>query len=136
MNDIPRVTWPILGAVSAGGALGSLLRWGLSSGVSAYGGWPWATFLANVTGAVSLGVVLVIALEVRPGSRFLRPFWGAGVCGGYTTFSAFALEVHHLLADGRMVLATAYAVTSVLAGVLGITGGIATTRALRARKDS
>ncbi|WP_432560382.1 fluoride efflux transporter CrcB [Granulicoccus sp. GXG6511] len=129
MTSVPaRPSWSVLAAVALGGALGSLARWGVGCVFWGYAGWPWGTFLVNVTGSFALGVVMVLVLEVRPLSRFARPFWGVGVCGGYTTFSAYALEVHHLLVAGRAGLAVAYAVGSVLAGVLAVALGMIAAR--------
>jgi len=140
MTAIPaRPPWAVIGAVSAGGALGSVLRWGVGQGMGEYAGWPWATFFVNLTGAFALGVVMVLAVELRtvvprwrsrPPSRLFRPFWGVGVCGGDTTFSAFALEVHHLLVGGRMVLAAAYVGASVIGGVLAVVLGMIAARRL------
>lgn len=124
-----RPSWAVLGAVALGGALGSLGRWGIGlAWPFEVAGWPWATFLVNVTGSFVLGVIMVVVLEVRPLSRLTRPFWGVGVCGGYTTFSTFALETHRLLAGGRAGLAVAYIVVSVLSGLGAVGLGAAAAR--------
>lgn len=125
-----RPSWAVLGVVSLGGALGSLARWGLGLAwpFEAHAGWPWGTFLANVTGSFALGVVTVVVLEVRPLSRLARPFWGAGVCGGYTTFSAYVLEVHHLVAAGRAGVAVGYLVGSIVAGLAAMVAGMSVAR--------
>ncbi len=57
------------------------------------GRFPWATFVENVTGAFALGVLVVLAFARWPRSRYLRPFLGVGVLGGFTTFSTYALDI-------------------------------------------
>ena len=119
----------VLVAVSAGGAVGSLARHGVASAVPwEGGGFPWATFLVNVTGAMLLGALVVLTLEVAR-AQHLRPFLGVGVLGGYTTFSALALETRTLLADGAAALAVGYAAATVLLGALAVVAGMLAARA-------
>ncbi len=74
-------------AVSAGGALGALARYGLQLAwpVPA-GGFPWSTLVINASGCLLIGVLM--ARVAGP-----QPFLGAGVLGGFTTFSAYAAEI-------------------------------------------
>ena len=71
---------------------------------------PWATLIVNATGCLLIGVLMVVLLELTAQYRLHRPFLGIGVVGGFTTFSAYAVEVQVLLADGRAVAALAYLV--------------------------
>ena len=71
-------------------------------------GFPWATFIENVSGGFLLGVLMVFLLDVWLPHRYLRPFLGVGVLGGYTTFSTYMLESRDLLAGGRAATAFAY----------------------------
>ena len=94
MSDRPLHARPrYLALVFAGGAAGTVLRWTLA--VALPTGWPAATLIANVTGAFALGWVLeALALrdeDDRP-SHSTRLFFGTGVLGGYTTYSAFAVD--------------------------------------------
>lgn len=89
---------------------------------------PWGTFGVNVVGSVALGVIMVLVLEVRPLSRLARPFWGVGVCGGFTTFSALQFEVYELYSLGRVGVALGYFVASVTVGVLALVLGMVVTR--------
>lgn len=105
----------VLLVVALGGALGSLGRWSLAEMWPVGDGFPLATFTANVTGAFALGVVLVLADRLNPHhvwTRLWRPFWGTGVLGGFTTFSAVAVEVTSRSLDASIT----YVVVSVLAG--------------------
>ncbi len=115
-------------AAALGGALGALGRWGTAEALPREtDGWPWATLLVNVTGCLVLGLLIGLVFARSPGSAWLRPFLGTGVLGGFTTFSAFALETVQLTDAGRPGPAAAYVVVSVVGGVaasaLGIVAG-------------
>lgn len=85
---------PLLGVVAAGGAVGALGRYAVAVALPhGRAGLPWATLLVNVLGCLLLGL-LVAAL---PDAHWLRPFFGTGVLGGFTTFSTLALETDRLL---------------------------------------
>jgi len=117
--------------VAAGGALGSLARWGLNElvphGVT---GFPWATFLENVTGAFVIGALLVLLVDVWTPHRYARPFLAVGVLGGYTTFSTYMADVHGLVLNDRPLTASVYLVGSLAVGLLAATAGIGVTRRL------
>jgi fluoride exporter len=119
--------WDIVGAIAAGGALGGAARHLLSVGLPAEG-FPWATLVENVTGCFLLGALMVFLLEVGRPSRYLRPFLGVGVLGGFTTFSAYTAETRGLLLAGRVPVALLYLFGSVLAGLLATWLGIALAR--------
>jgi CrcB protein len=126
-----RSRWDVLGVIAAGGALGSLGRWGVGELVPWSGtGFPWATFTENVTGAFALGALMVYVVDVWPPRRYVRPFLGVGLLGGYTTFSTYRLETHDLLAAGRAGTALAYVGGSLLVGLVAVWLGIACARAL------
>jgi fluoride exporter len=120
----------VLPAVALGGALGAAARWGISEVVPAAGGFPWPTLLANTSGALLLGVLLVLVVDVWETHHLVRPFLGIGLLGGYTTFSTYALETRDLLALGEYAVAATYLLGSVAAGLLAVWVGIAATRRL------
>ena len=128
---VRRVDPVLLGGVALGGAVGSLGRWALGLALPhAAGTVPWATFTVNVTGAFAMGL-LVSFLVDRPGAhRLARPVLGVGLLGGWTTFSALAVEVVGLGDAGDVGLAAAYLVATFLTGVLAVAAGIRTGRAL------
>jgi CrcB protein len=114
--------------VAAGGAAGTLARHGLSASVPAREGWPVATLLENLAGAFLLGLLLealVRAGDETPALRRVRLGLGTGFLGGFTTFSAFALEVGRLLTSGSPVQAAGYFAVSVLGGLLACLAGVA-----------
>ncbi|QIK82350.1 CrcB family protein [Sanguibacter sp. HDW7] len=124
----------LLAVVALGGTVGTALRYGLGRLVPHVGGVPWATLLENVVGAFLLG--LLLESLVRAGRedarrRYLRLGLGTGLLGGFTTFSALALETRNLLAAGDVLLGSGYALGSVVLGVVAATAGV--TLAVRVR---
>jgi len=108
-----------------GGALGALARWGVGTALPASpGGWPSATLLVNLTGCLLLGVLLAAVFARFPDRDWLRPLLGTGVCGGFTTYSAFAVDVVRLVDDGAAGTAAGYVLASVAGGVLAAATGV------------
>jgi CrcB protein len=109
----------VLAVIAVGGALGSLARWGLAEALPHRPDeFPWATFMANVSGCFLIGLLMVFVIEVWPPSRYLRPFLGVGVLGGYTTFSTYMLDTRALLVSGDPRLAGVYLFGSLAAGFI------------------
>ena len=105
-------------AVAAGGALGSVARFWLTAVMTALTGarFPWGTLLINVLGSFVIGLVAALTLVPdRVGMHpDLRVFLMVGVCGGFTTFSAFSLQTLELLQNGDGWLAAGYVLGSVV----------------------
>jgi CrcB protein len=121
--------WDILAVIAAGGALGSLARWQLSQQLPhPVDAFPWATFEANITGCLLLGVLMVFVIDVWPPSRYLRPFLGVGVLGGFTTFSTYMLDTRGLLVAGHTTTAGAYLFGSLTAGLAAVWAGVTLAR--------
>lgn len=125
---------PILVAVALGGVLGGCARYGVDLLVPASTGFPWATFAVNVTGAAFLGLLLVLVLEVWRPTRYVRPFLGVGLLGSMTTFSTWMVETDQLVASGAPLVATAYLLASLAAGLAATVLGMTTGR-LVVRRD-
>lgn len=123
-----RSRWDILLVIAAGGAVGSLARWGLGKAFSGGGRFPWATFIENITGSFALGVLMVFVIDVWPPSRYVRPFVGVGVLGGFTTFSTYALDTRALVVADRAPLAAVYLFGTLAAGLAAVWLGIAVAR--------
>jgi CrcB protein len=129
------VDGPTLGVVALGGGLGALCRYGLTVLLPRPpGGFPWATFVANVLGCLLIGVLMVLVSEVYTTHRLVRPFLGVGVLGGFTTFSTYALEIHSLLRPGTVAVALAYLAGTLVAAVLAVLAGTWATRAVTGRR--
>ena len=114
--------------VGAGGAVGTLARWAVSAQVPAAAGWPLATLVVNLAGSFVLGLLLEALLRRGPETRGLRRWrlgLGTGFCGGFTTYSGFAVELDRLVSGGAPTTALAYAGTSLLGGLLAVGLGVA-----------
>jgi CrcB protein len=131
------VPWPVLGAIAAGGAAGALARYGLGSAMpSGATGFPWTTFIINVSGCLLIGVLMVLVGDVWPGRRLLRPFLGTGLLGGYTTFSTYVVDAQHLILRGATGTAVAYLAGTLPAALAAVYAGMTVTRVVvdRARR--
>ena len=100
--------------IALGGALGSMGRFWLTSEPAV--GFPWTTLLVNVSGSFAIGF---FATLTGPDGRWTvqtggREFFMAGVCGGYTTFSAFSLQTLRLMQQKQWLYAVGNAVLSVM----------------------
>ena len=112
--------------VMAGGAVGSALRFGLSRAVPlAAGAWPWATFAANVLGSLLMGILAFWLVRKGAEGEQIRLLFGVGLLGGFTTFSAFSLEIAQMIERGQMANAFGYATASVLLALTAIFAGMA-----------
>jgi CrcB protein len=112
-----------------GGALGALARWGVAEALPRPdGGWPWATLLVNLTGCLLIGVLTGALANRSPEPAWARPFLAVGVLGGFTTFSAFAVEVVEIGDAGALAPAAGYVLASVVGGVLAVAAGIRAVR--------
>ncbi len=122
-------------AIAAGGALGALLRAGVSHWItSSPGRFPWATFTVNVLGCLLMGTLYVLFMEKQWIGPAWRPFLMVGLLGAITTFSTFALETLSLWQANRPVLAGVYALGSFSGGFMAVgLGFFLTTRALDAQ---
>ncbi|MFJ4191398.1 fluoride efflux transporter CrcB [Kitasatospora sp. NPDC089509] len=117
---------PAVAVIALGGAIGALARYaaglGWTTGPSAF---PWTTLLINVVGCAVIGAFLVVVTEGRPAHPLLRPFFGTGVLGGFTTFSTYAVDIRRLLEAGRLGPGLAYLGLTLL-GALGAVWAAAT----------
>jgi fluoride exporter len=116
--------------VMAGGAVGAALRFQLSRLLPlSAGGWPWATFAANVAGGLAMGVLASWLLRQGSAGEPVRLLLGVGLLGGFTTFSAFSLEMAQMVERGHAAMAAGYALASVLLALVALFAGLALGRA-------
>jgi fluoride exporter len=117
-----------IAAIYVGGVLGALARVGLAQAAPhAPGAWPWATFAANMIGALLLGF-FIARLEDHPEDSVAHPFLTTGICGTFTTFSTLQLELFQMVDAGRLPLALAYVAVTLVAGYGFARAGIALER--------
>jgi CrcB protein len=118
----------VLGVIAVGGGLGALTRYGLAQAMPVHSGqFPWATFVTNVTGCFLIGVLMVLVPQAH---RLVRPFFGVGVLGGFTTFSTYAVEFDNLLRAGHVVLGFAYLAGTLASAMISVLLGVALMKAL------
>ncbi|HEY5833091.1 FluC/FEX family fluoride channel [Streptomyces sp.] len=99
---------PVVAVVAAGGAIGACGRYG--AGLlwpTAADAFPWTTLTVNALGCAVIGILMVIITDVRAAHRLVRPFFGTGVLGGFTTFSTYATDVRRLTDGGHPRIALA-----------------------------
>jgi fluoride exporter len=108
--------------VALGGAVGSVLRYGVGVGAARWFGlaFPWGTLIVNVVGGFAMGV---LAARFGPEQESVRLALGVGALGGFTTFSAFSLETVRLM-EHQPGLAMLYAAASMILSVGGSWAGL------------
>ena len=112
--------------VMAGGAVGAALRFQLARMLPvSTGGWPWPTFAANIAGGLAMGVLAAWALRQGESAEPMRLLLGVGLLGGFTTFSAFSLEMAMMFERGQAMLALGYALASMVLALAAVFAGLA-----------
>ncbi len=126
---------PVVLAVALGGASGASARYGAALlWPTAAGTFPWTTFAVNVVGCAVIGVFMVVITDVWSAHRLVRPFFGTGVLGGFTTFSTYAVDIQQLVATGQTRTGLAYLALTLLAALAAVWTATAATRHVLARR--
>ncbi len=120
----------ILLSIALGGAVGAGARYLVGSLVGPWlgSGFPWATLAVNIAGSFILGVFVALSAFAWSPTAPLRAFIAVGVLGGFTTFSAFSLEVVLLAERGRLETAALYALVSLALALGALLAGLRLTR--------
>lgn len=114
-------------AIAAGGALGAVLRYWVSTGVYALlgRGFPWGTLAVNVAGSLLMGFLFVLMIDRLVAGAEWRAFVLVGFLGAFTTFSTFSLETLTLMQDAlylkaalNVLLSVAACITAAMLGVI------------------
>lgn len=120
-----------VGLVAAGGAVGALARVGLAERFPvAPGAIPWTTLAENLAGAFLLGFVLTLLAERVAASPAVRLVVCTGALGAFTTYSTLSVELVRLAEDGHALTAGAYAVGSLVLGLVAALTGVRLARLL------
>ncbi len=128
---------PVVAAVAVGGAVGASARYGAAllwpTPADAF---PWTTFWVNVVGCAVIGVFMVVITDVWAAHRLVRPFFGTGVLGGFTTFSTYAVDIQRLVDHGRPATGLLYLAGTMLAALAAVwTAARLTRRAIEWRQS-
>jgi len=112
--------------VMVAGGIGVGLRFLIEGLVSAQSSqsFPWATLLINLLGAFAIGVVVEVVPTSPDAAMHVRPALAMGLLGGFTTFSAFALESITLLETGELLRAGIYIGATNVVGIAACAGGL------------
>ena len=119
-------------AIAAGGAVGAVFRFWVSTGVYQLlgRGFPWGTLLVNVLGSFLMGLLFVLFLERSLVSGEWRAAILVGVLGAFTTFSTFSIETLNLIGQADYLKAVGNVLVSVAACILACWAGLALGRQL------
>jgi fluoride exporter len=117
--------------IGLGGMIGSIARYVASKSVDATLGpnFPYGTMTVNIMGSFAIGIIFAVALKKGEISEGWRLFLATGVCGGFTTFSAFALE-NLIMLQQKPVISIFYVIGTLAGGLAAIALGFYGTRAL------
>lgn len=127
---------PILAVIAVGGALGAATRYlAGEQWPTTPGAFPLTTAAINVVGSAAIGVLLVLVGERWAHRPLLRPFLGTGFLGGFTTFSTYAVDVHHLATGGHLVRAAVYLAATPALALLAAAAGSRLARTLFTRRS-
>jgi CrcB protein len=121
INSLP----PLL-LVAVGGGAGACLRYAVGRWALGVFGpdFPWGTWGVNIIGGMAMGFLAGMLARIDAGGEGLRLLLGVGLLGGFTTFSAFSLELYTMITRGEALLAGAYAVSSVAGSVVALLAGV------------
>lgn len=108
--------------VGLGGGIGSILRYA-GSLLFAERNFPFGTLAVNIIGSFIIGMVIAFSIKHEAFDSNWKIFLATGICGGFTTFSAFSMENLHFLQNGKYMTALVYILASVTMGILAAFAG-------------
>jgi CrcB protein len=113
--------------VGIGGMIGSMLRYLVSLAIKPQS-FPFATICVNICGCLVIGLVMGFALRSEAVNNNWRLFLATGICGGFTTFSAFSLECIQFIEQQRYTALFLYVALSLVLGLAATFAGIQLAR--------
>ena len=117
-------------AVALGGALGSVARYGVGVWAACRLGvdFPWGTLIVNLVGSFVIGALAEAMALIWSVSPEIRAFLIVGILGGFTTYSAFSLDIYLMIERGSWLPAFAYVAASLLLGLAALFAGLRLVR--------
>nr|WP_024127041.1 fluoride efflux transporter CrcB [Streptomyces sp. F8]AHE39762.1 Camphor resistance protein [Streptomyces sp. F8] len=135
-QELRRSHYGVLMVIALGGALGAVARFAASQvWPTAANSFPFTTLAVNAVGCLVIGVFLVAVTEIFSAHPLLRPFFGTGVLGGFTTFSTYCVDIERLVTNERAGIALIYLAATALAAVAAVTLGAFSTRRILAKRS-
>ncbi|WP_330336832.1 fluoride efflux transporter CrcB [Streptomyces sp. NBC_00557] len=135
-RELGRGQAPVVAVVAFGGAIGAAARYEASllwhTGPDAF---PWTTLAVNTVGCAVIGVFMVIISDVWAAHRLVRPFFGTGVLGGFTTFSTYAVDIQRLVNAGHARTALVYLAVTIVAALAAVWAAATATRRVISRRQ-
>ncbi|WP_186780062.1 fluoride efflux transporter CrcB [Streptomyces salinarius] len=120
---------PIVAVVALGGGIGAAARYAASLlWPVATDDFPWTTLCVNAIGCAVIGVFMVVISDVWAAHRLVRPFFGTGVLGGFTTFSTYAVDIQRLVDEGEARSGLAYLAVTLVAAIAAVWLAVTVTR--------
>jgi fluoride exporter len=124
---MPNLLFVMIGGAAGAGLRYEVGRWALQR-IGA--GFPWGTLIVNLAGGLLMGIIAGVIMAEGRADRAVWLLLGVGVLGGFTTFSAFSLDVFTMLQRGQTAVALTYVAASVIGSVLLLILGYAAARAV------
>ena len=117
-----------LAVISLGGVIGALARYGITvAWAHDPAAFPWSIWTINVSGCFLIGVLMVLIARRFPGQSLIRPFFGVGILGGYTTFSTSVVDVQQAAEHGAPGTALLYLAATLVGALVAVWAGTALT---------
>ncbi|MFE0680589.1 fluoride efflux transporter CrcB [Streptomyces sp. NPDC058961] len=133
-RELRRSHYGVLMVIALGGALGAVVRFAVAQAwPTATNSFPFTTLAVNAAGCLVIGIFLVAVTEIFSAHALLRPFFGTGVLGGFTTFSTYCVDIERLVTGGRAGIALTYLAATAVAAVTAVTVGAFSTRRILAK---
>ena len=102
--------------VGLGGGIGSIMRYACSLVISSTY-YPFATLIVNILGSLIIGLIAGISYKNETFLVSWKLFLATGICGGFTTFSAFSIENLQFLQNGKYLQGLTYITGSIVLGI-------------------
>jgi CrcB protein len=118
-------------SLAAGGAIGCVLRYVLTKSIQSkvIGAFPYGTLCVNIVGCLIIGILFGLAERANLSTGW-RLFLATGICGSFTTFSAFSIESVAMMREGNFMLSFGYIILSIVFGLLATFAGLFLIKAI------